>query len=82
MSQPDGKELVPYGDNFIPILRFGALSDPHDGIIHTAERPFCNDRNCPCHTGEDAKELNRLFFEGLVSLEEAARIMEGRQDFR
>lgn len=64
-------ELRPYGDNFIPVV-------PTDHAIHTAKRPRCSSRDCPCYDGLK-QELQQYYLDGLVSAEDATRILEGRQ---
>jgi hypothetical protein len=59
-----------YGDNFIPIIE----SD----MIHTAEHPFCPDPACPCHEDQELiQDVQTTYVEGLVTSDEATRIVEG-----
>jgi hypothetical protein len=64
-------DLQPYGDNFIPIV-------PTDLPIHTDQHPHCSSRDCPCYDGLK-KELQQYYLDGLVSPDDATRILEGRQ---
>jgi len=52
-----------------------------DELVHTDEKPFCSDPDCPCHT--DIRLLKEQvfgpFFDGLLTSSEAHRLMEGRQ---
>jgi hypothetical protein len=67
--------MQPYGDNCIPLIT-------ETNFVHTPERPFCKNPGCRCHLSKDARLLNSLYFQGLVTLEEAVRIAKGEQDFR
>ncbi|MDQ2906874.1 MAG: hypothetical protein M3Y81_25475 [Chloroflexota bacterium] len=60
-----------YGDNFIPVI-------PVDRLIHTDERPLCSDPECPCHDALK-QELAQYYQEGLITADDATRIVEGRQ---
>jgi hypothetical protein len=64
-------ELLPYADNFIPVI-------PTDRLLHTDQQPQCSDTECPCHD-ELKQELQQHYQEGLVSSGDATRILEGRQ---
>jgi hypothetical protein len=64
-------ELQHYGDNFIPVV-------PTNHAIHTPERPNCSDRDCPCYDGLKA-QLQQQYMDGLVSADDATRILQGRQ---
>ena len=63
--------LQHYGDNFIPVV-------PTEKAIHTPAHPNCSDRECPCYDGLKA-ELTQYYQDGLVSADDATRILEGRQ---
>lgn len=60
-----------YGDNFIPII-------PNDYPIHTVEHPNCSNTDCPCYDGIK-QELTEQYLEGLVSPNDATRILGRRQ---
>jgi hypothetical protein len=61
-----------YGDNFIPVV-------PEDYSLHTLEYPFCGDPTCPCSENTDAlTELDQAIRDGLITLDDAARIMRGK----
>lgn len=63
--------LNPYGDNVVPVV-------PVDYPIHNDEHPNCSDFDCPCY--DDLKgELTEQYQEGLVSADDATRILQGRQ---
>lgn len=64
-------EIDHYGDNFIPVV-------PTSVPIHTKEHPHCSDRDCPCYDGLK-QELQQQYMDGLVSPDDATRILEGRQ---
>lgn len=60
-----------YGDNFIPVI-------PVDRRVHTPDHPICSDADCPCH--EPLKqELQQYYQNGLLTMDDATRILEGRQ---
>jgi hypothetical protein len=63
--------MQPYGDNFIPVIPTGPL-------IHTKERPNCSDRDCPCYD-QLKSELQQHYQDGLITADDATRILEGRQ---
>ena len=61
-----------YGDNFIPVV-------PEDYSLDTLEYPFCGDPTCPCSENTDAlSELDQAIRDGLITLDDAARIMRGK----
>ena len=62
-----------YGDNFIIVL------PAFDGdILHTAAHPFCFDDKCPCHEDPELlAEVDTLYQNGLITPEEATRIVKG-----
>jgi len=63
--------IEPYGDNFIPVV-------PSSLPIHTDQHPHCSNRDCPCY--DDLKaDLSQQYQDGLVSPDDATRILEGRQ---
>ena len=65
--------MQPYGDNFIPVI-------PTEEPVHTFDQPFCLDPTCACH--EDhmlVGEINRQVYEGVLTPQEATRIVQGRQ---
>jgi hypothetical protein len=72
MLQPERHEegtsaLQPFADNFIPAI-------PTDYATHTEQHPNCSDRY---DTLKD--ELQQYCQDGLVSADDATRILEGRQ---
>ena len=61
-----------YGDNFVVVV-------PEDHLLHTPEHPFCGDPTCPCSEDADAlTELAQAIREGLISPEDATRIIKGK----
>ena len=63
-----------YGENFIIVV-----PAPAGDWMHTATRPFCPDDSCPCH--EDPAliaDVQTLYQNGLVTSQEATRIIEGK----
>ncbi|GHO65940.1 hypothetical protein KSC_048320 [Ktedonobacter sp. SOSP1-52] len=66
--------LQPYGDNFVPVIP--VLDKPR----HTDSHQFCTDPTCGCHE-EPALigPVNQQYIDGLLTAEEATRIIQGRQ---
>jgi hypothetical protein len=63
-----------YGDNFMIVVPV-----EEGDILHTAEHPFCPDPDCPCHEDQTLiAGVNDAYMQGLVTLDEATRIVEGR----
>lgn len=63
-----------YGDNFIPVIPM------EDTPLHTEQRRFCPDPACGCHEEPALIDaVNREYLGGLITAEEASRIVEGRQ---
>jgi hypothetical protein len=53
-----------------------------DPLVHTLpDRPFCGDRGCPCHRDPELirEYLHTPFWAGLLTHEEALRILRGEQ---
>lgn len=52
-----------------------------DEIIHTNERPFCGDWQCPCHFDEEYvwEHHTQPYRSGLLTWEEAGRLLYGKQ---
>jgi len=64
-----------YGDNFIVVIPV-----EEGELLHTADYPFSTNVRCFCH--EDEEEIARInedYQNGLVTAEEATRIVEGKQ---
>lgn len=64
-----------YGDNFIVVIPI-----EEGDMLHTAQHPFCYNETCFCH--EDAEQIasvNEYYQQGLVTSEEATRIVGGKQ---
>jgi len=61
-------------DNFIPVIPM------EDDPIHTESQRFCSDPTCGCHE-EPAlvNAVNAEYRNGLLTEEEATRIVEGKQ---
>lgn len=51
-----------------------------DPLVHTKERPYCDDRLCPCHY--DQRQYNttidRPFEDGLITRDEGTDLFRGR----
>lgn len=61
-----------YGDNFIPVI-------PVDEIMHTVDRPFCWNSECPCHEDETLiLEVAAHVNNGLMTPEEATDFVAGK----
>ena len=61
-----------YGDNFLPVLAQAPL-------LHTEENLFCGDPTCPCYEDEQNKaQLAQAIKDGLITPDDATRIMEGK----
>ena len=61
------------GDNFNPILC------PGDPVIHTPEKPFCDNFTCLCHDDAEAIALvNQAYQDGLITADHATDIVIGR----
>lgn len=57
--------VTPWSDNFTPVV-------PVDEIVHSDEKPFCDDPTCDCHEDELAiAAVNRTVQEGLLTPDEA-----------
>jgi hypothetical protein len=64
--------MQPYGDNFVPVI----TPEP----VHTLDQPFCLDTTCGCHEDQLlVGEIQRQISEGLITLPEATRIVQGKQ---
>lgn len=65
--------IQPYGEKCIPGI-------PCEDIqLHTNTRPFCFDPFCPCHENHEAiASVAQQVADGLVTLAEATRIVEGK----
>lgn len=66
--------MTGYGDNFIVVIPV-----EEGDILHTAQHPFCYNEKCLCH--EDAEQIasvNEYYQQGLVTSEEATRIVKGQ----
>lgn len=49
-------------------------------IIHTDDKPFCDDPSCGCHDDREAiNAVNEAFEAGILTQEEATRLMAGKQ---
>jgi hypothetical protein len=52
---------------------------PVDEAIHTPERPFCDEMECPCHEDQsNIDQLGEYYQDGLVSTGDADRIYRGK----
>ncbi len=61
-----------YGDNFVLVV-------PTTQPLHTETNPFCGDPTCPCSEDTDTlTELDQAIREGLISSEDATRIIKGK----
>ncbi len=61
-----------YGDNFVFVV-------PEEHPLHTPEHPFCGDPNCPCiEDTEVLTELDQAIRDGLITPEDATRILQGK----
>jgi len=61
-----------YGDNFVLVV-------PDAQPLHTEEHPFCGDPTCPCSEDKEAlTELDQAIREGLITLDDATRIIKGK----
>lgn len=77
MSSIQNQPLLPYADNFIPVLRPGAPVSHK----HTPEQPFCSDRACPCHEN-DTESINKVqqwYLEGIITADDATDLIMGRK---
>jgi hypothetical protein len=53
---------------------------PVDIILHTDERPFCDQEDCPCHEDRElVDKLTEQVTSGLLNVIEANRIFRGIQ---
>ena len=51
-----------------------------DDLVHTEHDPFCSDPTCSCHEDLDLlEEVAQQVEQGLLSPEEATRVVAGRQ---
>jgi hypothetical protein len=77
MSTIQGQNLLPYADNFIPILRPG-FPVIHD---HTPDRPFCPDNSCPCHENDEKSiaQVQQWYQDGIITTDHATDIIMGRR---
>ena len=56
-----------------------AYDVPLDYELHTSEKPFCFDQNCPCH--EDELLIAQVFLhvqDGLLTPDEATDFVKGK----
>ena len=61
-----------YGDNFVLVV-------PEEHPLHTDEHPFCGDPTCLCYEDQDIlTELDQAIRDGLITPDDATRIMAGR----
>jgi hypothetical protein len=73
VDSPEEYAMQGYGDNFILVVPV-----EEGDMLHTATNPFCSDECCPCHEDPElVADVNALYQEGLVTLEEAVRIVRG-----
>ncbi len=72
-----GQPLLPYADNFIPVLRPG-LPVVHK---HTPDQPFCPDRTCPCHENDEeaVAKVHQWYLDGIITAQDATDIIMGRK---
>ena len=55
------------------------LLDPFANAFHTAERPFCSDRQCECHRNQaQIAKLLEAVWEGEMTLYEAVNYADGK----
>jgi len=66
------RHMQHYGDNFIPVI-------PDSQPLHTPEHPFCGDPTCICYEDpENITELAQAVREGLLTPDDATRIIKGK----
>jgi hypothetical protein len=64
--------MQPYGDNF-------ALVIPVDDLEHTADKPFCWDSTCGCHTDQQLfRETQQFVADGVLTPDEAMLFIAGK----
>ena len=64
-----------YGDNFIVVIPV-----EEGDLIHTAKHPFCDNPTCLCHEDQELiAGVTKDYQCGLLTPQEASRIVEGRQ---
>jgi hypothetical protein len=64
--------MQPYGDNFAYVV-------PVDYLLHTLEKPFCYDSQCPCHEDDLLTLVVSDFVQaGLMTPDEATDFVAGR----
>ena len=52
---------------------------PVDYLLHTPEKPFCFDSQCPCHEDDLLiEEVSVFVSEGLITSQEATDFVAGR----
>ena len=55
------------------------LADPFTHVFHTAEKPFCSDRQCECHQNQtQIAWLLEAVWEGEMTLYEAVNYADGK----
>ena len=55
------------------------LADPFTHVFHTAEKPFCSDRQCECHQNQaQIARLLEAVWEGEMTLYEAVNYADGK----
>ncbi len=52
-----------------------------DELVHTNEKPFCDDLTCPCHSDVqlDHEYLAQPWQDGLLTTDETVRLWAGKQ---
>ena len=71
-SVKKGRHMQHYGDNFVLVV-------PDAQPLHTEEHPFCGDPTCPCSEDKETlTELDQAVRDGLITLDDATRIIKGK----
>ena len=65
--------MQPYGDNFAFVIPV------EDAPLHTAEKPFCWDSTCGCHTDQQLfLETQQFVTDGVITPDEATLFIAGK----
>lgn len=51
-----------------------------DAIVHTEERPWCDDKLCPCHYDQKqyGTTIDQPYTDGLITIDEGNALYRGR----
>ena len=74
-----GTRTVLRGGNDGNVILLPDFVVPEDHPLHTPEHPFCGDPTCPCSENTEAlTELDQAIREGLITPDDATRILQGK----